>query len=107
MKLKNEKKEIYFKRLSLRSRNYAYFVLVENTTVNRIRQDTDQNPTFYGLVNAMSYLGNSPWREPPGGDFRGNKGRPPDIWNSIFIYNLVSSKLDILGNVVVAGGDLL
>ena len=65
---------------------------LESTIMNRIRQNTDQNPTSYGLVNAMSYLGNSPWREPPGGDFRGKKGRPPDIWNSIFISNLVSSK---------------
>ena len=51
----------------------------------------------------MSFLGNSPWKEPSGGDGRGKRGRPPDLWNSLFISNLVSSKLDILGNVIDSG----
>ena len=79
---------------------------VEHKIMTRIKQETDQNPNLYGLVNSMSYLGNPPWKRPPGGEFRGKRGRPPDILNSQFISNLVSSKLDTLGNVVSGGGDL-
>ena len=37
------------------------------------------------------------------GDGRGKKGRPPDLWNSVFISNLVTNKLDIIGNVTDSG----
>ena len=39
------------------------------------------------------------------GESRGKRGRPPDLLNSQFIANIVSYKLDILGNVV-SGGEI-
>ena len=53
----------------------------------------------------MSYLGNPPWKRPPGGEFGGKRGRPPDFLNPKFISNLVSCKLDTLGNVI-SGGEI-
>ena len=52
----------------------------------------------------MSYLGETPWKKPTGGE-RGKRGRPPDLLNSQFIENIVCNKLDILGNVV-SGGEI-
>ena len=52
----------------------------------------------------MSYLGAPPWKKPTEGE-RGKRGRPPDLLNSQFIVNIVSNKLDTLGNVV-SGGEI-
>ena len=40
---------------------------------------------------------------PSEGDGRGEMGRPPELWNSVFITNLVGRKFDMIGNATYSG----
>merc|ERR1712002_1021117 len=70
-----------------------------NKIISRLKTETDQNSILKMYLNSKSYLGDNLWKKPGRGE-RGKKGRPPDWLSSQFTENLVSNKLDILGNVM-------
>ena len=75
---------------------------IENKLLSRLRTETDQISNLICYINSMSYLGEIPWKKPNRGE-GGKRGRPPDWLNSQFIENIVSNKLDTIGNVVSGG----